>query len=1511
MFSGYGLMFGQQANRYLSFTQGFQQYTDHINTLPLRETLNGEEQFYQIGFSFSGATISAIMVEDTEYEFLHIDGFGKMGQVGAPALPAHREVIAMPPGSVGDIVITGAEYYEYDGFRIHPALEPARDTYGSPEPEFWADPAVYGNNAFFPEKTVEITNIMLLRGTPLALTEIRPVQFNPVTGKVRVYTSISFRIEYKGASQSFSAIADGNSLHFTNLLKRNEINSDNIPDGMTRGDSKAGEKEYIIITHSQYINEANQLANWKRQLGYSVEVVSQSSWTAAQVKTAIETRYDSWNPKPDYFLIIGDHTGSYAVPGEIHQDPSYGDDFATDLYFACMDGGTDWHPDMAHGRISVSSVAEAQVVVNKIINYEKTPPTQSSFYSNILNCAEYQDEDENGGAGNGYADRRFCHTSENIRDYLQGSHGYTSTRVYYRTGTANVTGLRYNNGYYSNGQLLPSELRSTSFNWTGGSTDITNAINAGKFMVFHRDHGYVGGSGWAHPYYTTSTMANLTNGSLLPVVFSMNCHTGEFQLSNCFSEKFLRMENKGAVGVIGAAYYSYSGYNDALSIGMIDAIWATPGVYPVFGSGGTGANYTIGAGNEIYTMGDVMNQGLYAMEQNWNGSSSANNYQYELFHYFGDPAMKIWTENPNNNVITATHSSTIDCELTSFSITGSAPYAVATLVFNDEIIGETTLNASGVGTITYSIPGPGSTVILTISKTNHKPYITSLIIVGSCNPPSMQTDPATDVGQTTATLNGEILAPNGTVTESGFVYSISGNPVIGGPGVTQTQTSPLVTNGVFSVPVTGLSLATNYYVKAYAISDGGTGYGDEVSFITNDGLPVVATDPATSVTSNAATLNGEIIDNNGTAITESGFVYSLTSDPVLGGSGVTAVQTSPLITNGTYSIPASGLTPASTYYVKAYAINSIGTGYGSEESFTTNCGIINALPYIQEFTTYSLPACWENIDNEGNGQVWQFNYTGLFLSTTAGNGYALLNSDAYGSGYTQDADLVTPEFDFSEYQSVNLYFELYFRDYQNESGSVLYSTNGGSTWTQLQQWTEETSNPEVFNQDVTTQVAGESSVKFKWNYTGTWGYYFFVDDVHITGVEAPSSVNQTIPLTGGWNILSFYVAPPDANMMTIVQPLINGGNLVKISDEGGGFIQYIAGSWMNTIGDMENTEGYYINVSGTPNLSVDGAEISFPFDIPLSAGWNIMGYPCDVSQSAMTVLQPLIDNNYLVKVIDESGGFIQYITGLGWMNSINDFEPGEGYYINVNSNCTLSISDPGKGTNPYQKPQQVRPLYFASFTSNPYSPMNVVIRNIETDGFTIENGDEIAVYDGDVEVGSLVILDDDAEFILLALRADDPLTPSHDGFNEGGILKFRYWDKSENLLYTDIETMHLFGNKNFTKFGTYGTDLKIGSLGIDDDGLPGRNFLGQNFPNPFNDNTIIVYGLSETAHVKISVHDISGRTVSVLEDAIHEAGIYQTRMDASLLESGIYYYRLVLSGSGPEFSATRKMVLCR
>ncbi len=174
------------------------------------------------------------------------------------------------------------------------------------------------------------------------------------------------------------------------------------------------------------------------------------------------------------------------------------------------------------------------------------------------------------------------------------------------------------------------------------------------------------------------------------------------------------------------------------------------------------------------------------------------------------------------------------------------------------------------------------------------------------------------------------------------------------------------------------------------------------------------------------------------------------------------------------------------------------------------------IPVAEDFSDGTLPFCWQNIDNQGNGQVWQFNNPGNWpINTASGsNGFAILDSDTYGNGNSQNADLVTPLLDFTGYTSVNLSFEHYFRQYESSTGTLSYSINGGNTWTVIQTWTSNTANAATFDEDMSAQLAGQANVKFKWNYIGAYDYYWAVDDISITGVR-PGLWTGTS--SGNWN----------------------------------------------------------------------------------------------------------------------------------------------------------------------------------------------------------------------------------------------------------------------------------------------------------------------------------------------------------------------------------------------------------
>ena len=130
-----------------------------------------------------------------------------MTEVGKPALPSHTDIIAMAKGKKIEIQVIDAVYTDYTGVTIHPAMRPASDEVGAPEPVFTLDEAQYQKNEFYPMHKVVQSDTYYLRGLPMALVDVRPVQFNPVTQTVRVYSKIRYKVVFKGKADNLGILA--------------------------------------------------------------------------------------------------------------------------------------------------------------------------------------------------------------------------------------------------------------------------------------------------------------------------------------------------------------------------------------------------------------------------------------------------------------------------------------------------------------------------------------------------------------------------------------------------------------------------------------------------------------------------------------------------------------------------------------------------------------------------------------------------------------------------------------------------------------------------------------------------------------------------------------------------------------------------------------------------------------------------------------------------------------------------------------------------------------------------------------------------------------------------------------------------------------------------------------------------------------------------------------------------------------------------------------------------------
>jgi uncharacterized protein (TIGR02145 family) len=193
------------------------------------------------------------------------------------------------------------------------------------------------------------------------------------------------------------------------------------------------------------------------------------------------------------------------------------------------------------------------------------------------------------------------------------------------------------------------------------------------------------------------------------------------------------------------------------------------------------------------------------------------------------------------------------------------------------------------------------------------------------NSPTLSTVVVSNIGATTSESGGNITSDGGaTVTARGVCYSTHSNPTIS-DNVTSNGNGP----GSFTSTVSGLTPLTAYHVRAYATNSAGTAYGNDISFSTNaPAAPSLTTTDAGTISTSSAKSGGTITDNGGAPVTARGVCYGTSHNPDISGS-----TTSDGTGNGSFISSLTGLTPLTTYYVRAYATNSIGTSYGAEISF--------------------------------------------------------------------------------------------------------------------------------------------------------------------------------------------------------------------------------------------------------------------------------------------------------------------------------------------------------------------------------------------------------------------------------------------------------------------------------------------------------------------------------------------------------------------------------------------------
>lgn len=275
-------------------------------------------------------------------------------------------------------------------------------------------------------------------------------------------------------------------------------------------------------------------------------------------------------------------------------------------------------------------------------------------------------------------------------------------------------------------------------------------------------------------------------------------------------------------------------------------------------------------------------------------------------------------------------------------------------------------SGQGTGSFTANITGLSAhtTYYVRAYATNSKgtAYGTEVSFNTSANLPTVSTGSVTNITTTTATGSGIVTNDGGsTVTERGICWSTNHQPTISG-----THASAGGGTSDFSLTMTDLSVNTTYYVRAYATNGVGTSYGDEVEFATlSISVPGVTTASVTNIGQTSATGGGNVISSGGAIVTERGICWSTSHNPTTSGNHASSGTGT-----GSYTVNMTNLTLSTTYYVRAYAINSQGVAYGEEVNFTTNsAGVPSVTTNAVTNITQTTATCGGNVTSDGGSAV--------------------------------------------------------------------------------------------------------------------------------------------------------------------------------------------------------------------------------------------------------------------------------------------------------------------------------------------------------------------------------------------------------------------------------------------------------------------------------------------------------------------------------------------------------------
>ena len=561
----------------------------------------------ELNFELNDYSIDSVIKGNVTYSKIKFDGSVSTNEKGFAELPFVNANIQLPPDRNVDVKVISSDFKDY---QLDFPLLPSRGTiYRNQNPdeipyEIAPESIV---DKWYPGDVASASSPFIFRDVRGTNVLVHAFQYNSEKQVLRVYEKVQIAVVHNdeipvNPIENIRTKVEPTMMDMYETLFIN-YNTDR---DWSHSVGEIGEILVLYTSSNGGLSTIQPWIDWKKEMGYTVTAQSVSSGT--NVKSTISSAYTS-NSNILYVQLVGDwaHIKSDTGPDSAPTDPMLG----------CV-VGSDYYPELIIGRFSAESSTEVTTQINKAINYEKLSNTSATWMKRGLGIGSEQGD---GSGDDGEAD--YAHVDV-IKDYKLVPTTYNQVDEAYQ---------------------YPSD------------SDVANSINNGISVINYCGHGSE--TSFVTSGFNNSDIAGLSNGDMLPIIFSVACVNGKFhQSGNCFAEAWLEKQNGGAVATV---------------MSTINQPWQPPmrgqdyfndlltGGYNYSSGSGSGTSTTEGR----TTFGSIIVNGFALMYAEVGSPSSGDDLEtIQTWTIFGDASLQVRTDTPktislsNESVLLGTSFST-------------------------------------------------------------------------------------------------------------------------------------------------------------------------------------------------------------------------------------------------------------------------------------------------------------------------------------------------------------------------------------------------------------------------------------------------------------------------------------------------------------------------------------------------------------------------------------------------------------------------------------------------------------------------------------------------------------------------------------------------------------------------------------------------------------------------------------------------------------------------------------